>query len=172
MKNNQLFKPAKSRNGIWNVVKTFLQTMVFWFVFLYLLPSLILKIASIYNLPDFVPQVHFGWILFLCFSLLGLYSGYTMSWNGKGTPLPLDCPNELVIKGPYKIVRNPMAVAGIGQGICVGIITGSYWIILYALIGGVLWHYFVRPVEEKDLEERFGLSYLEYKKVTKCWIPF
>jgi len=94
-----------------------------------------------------------------------------MSWLGKGTPLPLDCPNELVIKGPYKVVRNPMAVAGISQGICVGIILGSFLVIIYAILGGLLWHLFVKPVEEKDLEERFGKSYLDYKKKVKCWIP-
>jgi len=90
---------------------------------------------------------------------------------GKGTPLPLDCPNQLVIKGPYKFVRNPMAVAGIGQGVSVGVIFGSYLVIIYALSGAFLWHLLVRPIEEKDLEERFGKAYLDYKLNTRCWIP-
>lgn len=52
-------------------------------------------------------------ILVLC-SVLGLYSALVMVRVGKGTPLPLDQTQELVIKGPYRFVRNPMAVAGIG----------------------------------------------------------
>lgn len=168
---NSIFKPARSYNGIWNLVKTFVQTGFFWLIFLYLIPMQIIRIESIVEVHGFSAQREIGWMLFSVFSLLGIYSGYTMSWRGKGTPLPLDCPNKLVIEGPYKFVRNPMAIAGIGQGICVGIILGSYLIIIYAICGAILWHFMVRPLEEKDLEERFGKSYLEYKRKIKCWIP-
>lgn len=166
-----LFQPATSKNKIWNLTKTFLQTVVFWLVFLYLIPLGILEIESIIGIKGFSTQKKIGWILFLFFSCLGIYSGYTMSWIGKGTPLPIDCPNQLVIEGPYKFVRNPMAIAGIGQGICVGLILGSYSVIFYSLSGAFLWHILVRPIEEKDLEERFKQSYLDYKSQIKCWIP-
>jgi protein-S-isoprenylcysteine O-methyltransferase Ste14 len=94
-----------------------------------------------------------------------------MSIIGQGTPLPIDCPNQLVVKGPYRFVRNPMALAGIGQGVSIGWYFGSFIIILYALSGAVLWHILVRPEEEKDLAQRFGNSYLEYQQKVKCWIP-
>lgn len=119
----------------------------------------------------FVSQKEIGWVFFFLFSVLGVFSGYTMSWLGKGTPLPLDCPNELVILGPYKVVRNPMAVAGIGQAVSFGVIYGSFMIIFYALSGAVLWHLIVRPLEERDLEVRFGQPYLDYKKTVLCWLP-
>lgn len=112
-----------------------------------------------------------GWALFILFCLLGLWSGYTMSWYGKGTPLPLDCPQKLVIAGPYKFVRNPMALAGIGQGVSVGIILGSPFVIIYAISGAFLWHYLVKPSEEADLLGRFGEKYVEYCKHVKCWVP-
>lgn len=166
-----IFKTAKSKNRWWNLLKTFLQTSVFWLVFLYVLPRLIIKIEGMLHLPSFSPLILLGWSCFVFFSILGLFSGYTMSWWGRGTPLPMDCPNELVIQGPYRLVRNPMAVAGIGQGICVGIILGSYSVIVYALLGAVLWHIWIRPTEEADLLERFGVSYQHYQKEIKCWIP-
>ena len=166
-----IFKPAESNNGIWNLTKTLLQTAVFWLVFLYVIPLGILQFETLTGITGFEPQKEVSWILFVLFSCIGIYSGYTMSWIGKGTPLPLDCPNKLVIKGPYKFVRNPMALAGIGQGICVGIIWGSFLIIIYSISGAILWHVMVRPMEEKDLEYRFGKSYLAYKKRVRCWIP-
>lgn len=168
---NNLYKPSISKNRYWNLIKTILQTSAFWFVFLWLIPNIIVHFEkSIFN-TEFESFSFLGWSLFIIFSLLGLWSGYTMSWFGNGTPLPLDCPQKLVVAGPYKFVRNPMAVAGIGQGVSVGIILGSPLIIIYALVGAFLWHYFVRPSEETDLLERFGNDYIFYKSKVKCWVP-
>jgi len=94
-----------------------------------------------------------------------------MSLYGKGTPLPIDCPNRIVIKGPYMYVRNPMAIGGIGQGISVGIYLGSILTILFSLLGAIVWHFFVRPKEELDLAHRFGKDYLNYKKHIRNWWP-
>ena len=94
---NSMFKPSKSNNGIWNLTKTFLQTTIFWLIFLYIIPMGIVKIETMIEIAGFRPQKEIGWILFFLFSSIGIYSGYTMSWLGKGTPLPLDCPNKLVI---------------------------------------------------------------------------
>lgn len=165
------FKPAKSKNSSWNLTKTFIQTAMFWLLFLGLIPAGILAFEKMIGLDGFIRMEWIGAALLIVFSLIGIYSGYTMSWIGKGTPLPIDCPNQLVIEGPYKVIRNPMAFAGIGQGVCVGLIFGSYMIIIYALVGAILWHMIVRPVEEKDLEHRFGKRYLDYRKEVKCWIP-
>lgn len=165
-----LYIPSNSQNGFCNLLKTLLQTSVFWFVFLWLLPKLIFYVEKSIFKTDFEAFSLFGWALFILFSLLGLWSGYTMSWYGKGTPLPLDCPQKLVIAGPYKYVRNPMALAGIGQGISVGIIYGSPFVIIYALSGAFLWHYIVKPSEEADLLSRFGADYTEYCKNVKCWV--
>jgi len=166
-----LFKPANSNSRFWNLIKTFFQTVVFWSLFLIAFPYMILQLELAFDFPKFEGMLVLGSVFFILFSLLGLYSGYIMSWYGKGTPLPTDCPRELVISGPYKLVRNPLAVAGIGQGICIGLIFGSFGVILYALSGAVLWHFFVRPAEEKDLMDRFGENYAQYKSRVRCWIP-
>lgn len=166
------FKPSTSNSLVWNVLKTLFQTSLFWGFFLWFLPEIIMYVEGVFEIRTFQKQPNLGIIAFVVFSILGLWSGMTMSIIGRGTPLPTDCPNELVIKGPYRFVRNPMAVAGIGQGISIGLFFGSFLIIIYALLGAILWHYLVRPEEEKDLEKRFGQIYLAYKNRVKCWIPF
>ena len=71
----------------------------------------------------------------------------------------------------YRYVRNPIAVAGVVQGIAVGWYLGSYAVIVYSLAGAVLWHVAVRPVEEAGLNSRFGKTYNEYQQRVRLWIP-
>ncbi|MFK7789074.1 MAG: isoprenylcysteine carboxylmethyltransferase family protein, partial [Phycisphaeraceae bacterium] len=77
----------------------------------------------------------------------------------------------LVVSGPYRYVRNPMALAGIVQGLAVGLMMGSWLVLAYAMSGGVIWHVMVRPIEEADLLKRFGDPYKQYKASLRCWWP-
>jgi protein-S-isoprenylcysteine O-methyltransferase Ste14 len=94
-----------------------------------------------------------------------------MALQGKGTPLPAETARELVVAGPYRIVRNPMAVCGALQTIGVGLILGSWTVIAIAVAGAVLWNVVIRPGEEADLAARFGPAYDRYRTQVRCWIP-
>jgi protein-S-isoprenylcysteine O-methyltransferase Ste14 len=48
-------------------------------------------------------------------------------------------PNRLVVAGPYRWVRNPMALASIAQGVAVGLILSSWLVVVYAVAGALLW---------------------------------
>ena len=68
-----------------------------------------------------------------------------MSASGQGTPLLSAMPNRLVIAGTYRVVRSPMAVTGIAQGVAVGLILSSwrgvvYVVVIYAIVGSLLWN--------------------------------
>ena len=164
-------RQSQSSSSAVNLVKTLIQVVVFWGFFLWLLPLLILRAGDLVGLPNFEGVPLLGWTLFAVLSVIGLSSGVIFALWGKGTPLPLDTATQLVVRGPYRFVRNPMALAGIGQGISVGIVYGSPWIILYSLAGAVLWHLFARPWEEQDLESRFGEPYGAYRQAVPLWIP-
>ncbi len=155
------------------VLWTLGQTIVFWGTFLWVIPLGILELERHGGLDGFahVHQTPLSVGLFAIASGLGLWSGMTMATCGHGTPLPTATAPLLVIAGPYRHVRNPMAVAGILQGISVGWYLGSVSVITYSLTGAVLWHIAVRPVEEHDLAERFGQSYAAYRKNVKLWLP-
>ena len=94
-----------------------------------------------------------------------------MAWLGGGTPLPIDGTNQIVVRGPYAYIRNPMVIAGLGQGTAVGILVGSWLVLLYVFVGGVLWNVIARPLEEQELHQKFGASYQRYCADVKCWFP-
>jgi protein-S-isoprenylcysteine O-methyltransferase Ste14 len=64
-----------------------------------------------------------------------------------------------------------MAIAGIGQGIAIAVIFQSIPIFVYATLGGLIWQMVVRPVEERNMVQRFGEAYEEYRRNIHCWIP-
>jgi len=80
-------------------------------------------------------------------------------------------PNRLVIAGPYRFVRNPMAMAGVVQGAAVGLMLASWLVVAYAIAGSLVWNSVVRPLEEADLESRFGDEFLRYRMSVRCWVP-
>ncbi len=176
------FQPARVNGVAWNIAKTLLQSAVFWALFLAVIPIAIHQLESRAGIPQLrfgaaasesigTKQLASGWIMFALCGSLGLTSGITMAVLGSGTPLPLDTARKLVVRGPFRWVRNPMAVAGIGQGIAVGVILGSWSVVLYSLAGALIWHRWVRPHEEADLLDRFGDDYRRYQENTGLWIP-
>ncbi len=165
-----IFRESKA-SSIWvNGLKTFVQIICVWAITLVFFPWLIIqafKIHPVSNDFNFVASI----TLFILSSFLGLSSAYTLVKNGDGTPLPASQTQKLVVSGAYKYVRNPMAVAGMGQGIAVSIYVGSVHIFIYTIFGGLIWHLVVRPIEEENMSIRFGEAYLSYKEKVRCWIP-
>lgn len=168
---SQTFRQAAKATWQWNLAKTGIQTVLFWTFFLLVCPLVIVQLEDWIGISkfQFPYQVFAGWSLFGVAGCLGLTSGVTMALVGKGTPLPTDCPRELVVAGPYAYLRNPMALAGITQGVAVGLMLGSWSVCLFSLAGALFWNLFVRPVEEQHLEQQFGESFRHYRQQVPCW---
>ena len=166
-----LFRQARQVAPVWNLLKTLGQITVFWSFFLFALPALIHRVEVELGVQhfQFSGQQWLAVSVFGLCSALGLWSGVTMSWWGAGTPLPVDGTRQLVVRGPYAFVRNPMALAGLGQGLAVGIYVGSVLVMLYSVVGSLVWNYVARPLEETELVEKFGDSYKSYRVNVKCW---
>jgi protein-S-isoprenylcysteine O-methyltransferase Ste14 len=112
-----------------------------------------------------------GAITFLLGSAMGLWSMASMALVGEGTPLPAATARKLVVAGPYRFVRNPMAVAGAVQTVGVGLWLGSWSVLVAAVVGCLIWNQFIRPDEEADLLARFGEPYEAYCAAVRCWLP-
>jgi len=154
-----------------NILKTLAQTTFMWGTFLWALPQAIVWLERMLLIPGFQPTGYLGWAIFFVAGTIGLTCGLLFAVHGDGTPLPLDTANNLVILGPYRHIRNPMATMGIIQGIAVGIMLGSCSVVVYSLIGGVVWHTLARPWEEADLVDRFGDEYCNYRTSVPLWYP-
>lgn len=152
---------------------TFTQIAIFWGLFLGVIPVIIVWCEHRWALDLLIPGwvVGLGAMLFILTSALGLWAAFSMATVGRGTPLPRATAARLVITGPYRFVRNPMAVSGIGQGISVGLMHGSWLVVIYALCGSLLWNWVIRPGEEADLEARFGDEFRAYAARVRCWVP-
>ena len=172
---NPCGRVARPAPASWNVAKTLGQIVVFWSTFLFILPAIVYRLEQLAGLDGlrFASRLSriAGVVLFAGASALGFTSGMVMAVRGRGTPLPADCPRVLVIAGPYRYVRNPMAIAGLSQGAAVGLYLGSPTVLLYVLIGALLWNFWARPWEEADLERRFGEPFRAYCDAVRCWWP-
>ncbi|MEP6482275.1 MAG: isoprenylcysteine carboxylmethyltransferase family protein [Rhodoglobus sp.] len=167
----RLARPGRSRAA--HVAATFGQIVLFWGFFLVVLPLVIAFIEQRWRVTIAMPPgVRVAGLVVLALaSAVGIWAGISMSMLGNGTPLPAAMPRRLVIAGPYRYVRNPMALAGIVQGAAVGFILSSWLVVVYAVAGSLLWNFAVRPHEEADLELRFGDEFARYRGAVRCWVP-
>jgi protein-S-isoprenylcysteine O-methyltransferase Ste14 len=93
---------------------------------------------------------------------------------GKGTlgvGAVLGEPVNLVVRGPYRHVRNPM-ISGV---LCIllgeAAITASSWLLLWFAILFTLLHTNIRFWEEPHLTRRYGDDYINYRQHVPRWIP-
>ncbi|MFB9376757.1 methyltransferase family protein [Kineococcus gynurae] len=103
-------------------------------------------------------------------SLIGIRCATVMA-RGEGTPVPFDAAARLVVEGPYRFVRNPMAVTGIAQTVGVALLLGSPGYFLVPPVGALVWHVVIRPSEERFLERCFGQAYRDYRDRVPLWVP-
>lgn len=82
--------------------------------------------------------------------------------EGQGTLAPWDPPRHLVVRGPYRFVRNPM-ISGVifvlfGEALLLASIPHAEWALIFLVVNLIS----IPLVEEPQLAKRFGDSYREY----------
>jgi protein-S-isoprenylcysteine O-methyltransferase Ste14 len=91
--------------------------------------------------------------------------------EGRGTLAPWDPPRELVVRGPYRYVRNPM-ISGVllvlvGEGLVLRSRAHLLWACVFFAINSV----YIPLLEEPTLERRFGERYREYRRHVPRLVP-
>ena len=143
---------------------------------LVLVPALILVTTGGAVLPDQLTLINLlrfwlGLVSAMVGGGLALWTVTLFTRYGEGTPAPWEPPRNLVIRGPYRHVRNPMITGVLFLLFAEAMLLGSWpllaWMGVFFLGNAV----YFPLVEEKGLERRFGQAYLEYKRHVPRWLP-
>jgi protein-S-isoprenylcysteine O-methyltransferase Ste14 len=91
--------------------------------------------------------------------------------EGEGTLAPWDPPRRLVVRGPYRYVRNPM-ISGVvfvlfGEALILLSRPHFIWALIFLAVNSI----YIPLLEETGLRHRFGDSYVEYCRHVPRLIP-
>ncbi len=104
-------------------------------------------------------------------ALTYLWCAWDFTFTGRGTPAPIDPPKELVVKGLYRYVRNPMYVGITLILLGEALLFESAVLFFYAGFLLVCANLFIVYYEEPTLRRLFRASYESYCQSVSRWIP-
>jgi protein-S-isoprenylcysteine O-methyltransferase Ste14 len=118
-----------------------------------------------------VPSV-IGLVLVIITGVACLLTVINLAIRGFGAPFFIALSRKLAADWMYAWTRNPMVLATLAWFLSLGIWFQSVLFVLWVLIlfAPALLSY-VKLYEERELEIRFGASYLEYKSKTPLLFP-
>ncbi|MEY2481715.1 MAG: hypothetical protein QOK24_243 [Verrucomicrobiota bacterium] len=138
--------------------------------FLIYLPARVLAGAGIVRPAAIELQQVAGMLIGGVGTVIALWCIFTLAVIGKGTPAPFDPPRRLVIRGPYRYVRNPMYI-GAGLALAGAALFYESWPLLgYTGLFFLGTHLFAL-YEESTLRETFGQPYEVYCRQVGRWWP-
>ena len=79
--------------------------------------------------------------------------------------------HELVTKGPYRWVRHPLYSTGLALLLAIGLMVGSWLVLVFTLSALLLFRLVVVPLEERQLIRTFGDAYRELMSRTGRFVP-
>ena len=91
--------------------------------------------------------------------------------SGRGTPAPVDPPKELVARGLYRRVRNPMYLGVLLVLAGEALLLASATLLWYTAAVCACFNLFVLLYEEPALRRKFGAAYEGYCAAVPRWLP-
>jgi protein-S-isoprenylcysteine O-methyltransferase Ste14 len=116
--------------------------------------------------------VEIGLLLSIITGAAALSTVVNLALKGLGAPFAIALTEKLAIDWWYARTRNPMVITTLAFLVSLGLWFQSALFVLWVLIlfaPSLL--FFVKVYEERELEIRFGASYLEYKSRTPMLFP-
>jgi len=148
--------------------------IIFWFSIsaLFVFASLWLDKLLLVRLPLAAPtNIIVSMPLIVIGATLALWTVYTFA-KARGSPVPLNPPQKLVTTGLYSRSRNPMLLGWIIMLFGIGILLSSFSLIfIFTPLFILLNVLYLKIIEEKEMEKKFGEEYLKYKQSVPMFIP-
>ena len=165
-------KPLSTKSRLVATIPPIFVFFLFFPSLLFLIPSLILdKWFALPTFLNFPIRAVVGSILIGIGVTFLLWTIKVQREIGKGTPMPLMATRKLIVQAPYSYSRNPLAFGLItlyfGISICIGSVSSLIMVVVFSTI--IL--SYIKFIEEKELERRFGDAYVKYKQTTPFIIP-
>jgi protein-S-isoprenylcysteine O-methyltransferase Ste14 len=122
------------------------------------------------TLPERAEQIA-GLALLALGGVLFVASLQRFATEGRGTLAPWDPPRRLVVRGPYRFVRNPM-ISGVvlvllGEALVLRSRPHLLWALIFLGINAV----HIPLLEEPLLAARFGADYQKYRRNVPRLLP-
>ncbi len=147
----------------------FMVTIIIPAAILFLTKTTHLNVTS-FEIPVFLFLI-FGFIFIGIGLLIFIHTIKLFAHIGQGTLAPWNPTKQLVIKGVYRYVRNPMISSVcfivLGEALIFKSILIFCWFLIFLTLNVI----YIPLFEEKALIERFGKDYLSYKKHVPMWLP-
>lgn len=126
--------------------------------------------ADYTSIWSFAAQIS-GLLLIAIGGLLFIHSLRRFAIDGEGTLAPWDPPRRLVVRGPYRYVRNPM-ISGVifilfGEALILLSQPHFIWAVIFLALNAV----YIPLFEEPQLKNRFGADYAEYCRNVPRLVP-
>ncbi len=148
--------------------------IIFWFGLSALFIFASLWIDKLFSTQLFIPQpinVFISVSLLVIGATLSLGTVYNFI-KARGSPVPLNPPKELIITGLNSWIRNPMLLGWFIMLFGMGILLNSISLILiFTPLFIFINILYLKAVEEKEMEKKFGEQYLKYKESVPMFIP-
>jgi len=135
------------------------------------LPARLLSWSGVTNPPAIGVLQATGMLAAAIGAALALWCIFTFALLGKGTPAPFDPPRRLVVRGPYKFVRNPMYLGATTALAGAALFYQSAALAGYVAAFLLITHVFVMWYEEPTLRTTFGAEYDRYCRQVRRWWP-
>ena len=172
----RLVRPTYVRRSMrFKILSSLLGAITFGLIIPSLMALASQRLDELLGLPDWPPNP-VGLIVGPSMVALGLFLAGWSAWVqlrlGHGSPLPIAPTQRLVTTGPYALCRNPMVLGeflyltGLGFLLTSPSFLALTWLAFFPAVVAYL-----KLVEEKELEARFGEAYLAYKRRVPFLIP-
>lgn len=124
------------------------------------------QLDSFFELPELASE---PWNILLSMPLLWLglffiFWSIFYFYKAKGTPVPINPPQSLIVTGPYAYSRNPMLTGFFILLFGIGVLIKSVFLtFFFAPLFLAVMILELKKIEEPELQKRFGEEYEIYK---------